>query len=236
MSCEGWSGNYKIDTYVDQQMAQGGILVVDEFDKLTRPKVSSGGSNVSMDMQAEFLKLIEGEYQITEKRKPTPYTSKKMGFVMVGAFESLRQEKEEPQEKKVASIGFCSEIPESTQKMPKSNTLTDEDFIAYGIMPEIVGRIAQRCTTNPLSDRAYMDIIRGPHSRVALLESVLLSYGAQVSDVICDEELQTLVATSKSNRTGVRWVSAQVENRLLSAIHEKGLFQVQEQEPQRRCG
>jgi ATP-dependent Clp protease ATP-binding subunit ClpX len=235
LSCEGWSGNYKIDTYVDSRMASGGILVVDEFDKLTRPKVSSGGSNVSLDMQAEFLKLMEGEYQITEKRKPTGFTSKKMGFVLVGAFDALRQEKEEPQEKEVSPIGFCAQVQEPSKKARKSSNLTDEDFIAYGIMPEIVGRIAARCATNPLDNRAYMDIIRGPHSRVANLERVLQLYGVEVADVIADAELKALIDASKSNRTGVRWVSAQVETRLLEAIREKGLFQREREEP-RRCG
>ena len=91
-------------------------------------------------------------------------------------------------------------------------------------LPELIGRVAVKCATKPLDDEAYWDIIRGPHSRVAAIEQVLKQYGTQVTDVISHEELRQMVATSKSNRTGVRWVSAQVENRLLEAIHEHGLF------------
>lgn len=221
ISCEGWSGNYKIDTYLNTVFAHGGILVVDEFDKLAKPKHSSSGDNVAHDVQAEFLKLVEGEYHITEKRKQTSMTTKMMGFVLVGAFESLWAQKEQP--KAAPQIGFCFDAPQETAKAAPA-VLTDEDFIAYGILPELIGRVAMKCATKPLNDEAYWNIIRGPHSRVAAIEQVLLQYGTKVSDVISPEELRQMVATSKSNRTGVRWVSAQVENRLLEAIHEHGLF------------
>lgn len=219
LSCEGWSGNYKVDTYIDASMVEGGILVVDEFDKLTKPKHSSSGDNVSLDIQSEFLKLVEGEYQVTEKRKQTKMTSQKMGFVLVGAFESLRAQKAQGSAPRVQPIGFCTE----TVAPPASEELTDEDFIAYGILPELVGRIAVKCASKPLPDSAYLDIIRGPHSRVAQLEQVLRFYGINVSEVISAEELTELVRTSKCNHTGVRWVSAQVESRLLEAIYEQGI-------------
>lgn len=225
MTCDGWAGNYKLDTYIDRQLVNGGILVVDEFDKLTRPKHSAHGSNVSLDMQAEFLKLIEGEYQVTEKKKQTGLTSKKMGFVLAGAFDSLRQSKEARKTRATAHIGFCTDRTNGPNPAVQDcEALTDEDFIAYGIMPEIVGRIAAKCSTVPLTEQNYLDIIRGPHSRVALMERILKQYGADISDVISTEELREMVAATRSNRTGVRWVAAQVENRLLEAIRQQGLL------------
>lgn len=223
MSCEGWSGNYKIDTYIDATMVNGGILVVDEFDKLTKPRHSSSGDNISLDIQAEFLKLIEGEYRVTEKRKQTNMTSQKMGFVLVGAFESLRNKKEQRSVPK-PGIGFCAKAYDAPPALPQlREPFTDEDLISYGIMPEIVGRIAAKCETLPLTEEAYIDIICGPHSRVALIKQVLNSYGMEVSSLITAEEIRRLAATSKANKTGVRWVSAQVEARLLDAIRERGI-------------
>lgn len=97
ISGEGWSGNYKIDTYMHAQITDGGILVVDEFDKLVTPKHSSSGESVSLSIQAEFLKLVEGEYCVSKKKELTSMTSKMMGFVMVGTFEALRQWKQNMQ-------------------------------------------------------------------------------------------------------------------------------------------
>ena len=218
LSCDGWSGNYKLSTFVTAKLAQGGILVVDEFDKLVTPKFASGGDNVALQMQSEFLKLLEGEHHVTENKRQTDITSKMMGFVLVGAFEQLRDRKNHAKESR--SIGFCSQA--TTPAV--SADFTDEDFISYGIMPEIVGRIAVKCVSRPLDEQAYMDIIRGSYSRVAVIEGVLRQYGIQVDDVISREELRALIQKSKTNRTGVRWVSAQVENRLLEAIREQGLF------------
>jgi len=216
ISCEGWAGNFKINTYVDAAMADGGILVVDEFDKLVKPKHNSKGDNVSLDIQAEFLKLIEGEYNLGKRK----LTSQKMGFVMVGAFEALREEKKSRQAQ-TPQIGFCTKQTE--QALQTGEGFTDEDFIRYGIMPEIVGRIAAKCSVVELNETAYMEIIRNPNSRVSQIERVLKSYGTDITDVLSDEELRRLIAASKTNRTGVRWVSAQVEGRLLESIRRKGL-------------
>lgn len=222
ISGEGWSGNYKIDTYLDEQITNGGILVVDEFDKLVTPKHSSSGDNVSLTMQAEFLKLVEGEYRVSKKKELTSMTSKMMGFVMVGAFEDLWERKKATQAKPKPSIGFCANTETILPQV--SMALTDEDFIRFGMMPELLGRIAMKCATNVLDAKAYLGIIRGPHSRVALIEQVLKQYGILLSDILSDQEILELAATSRSNRTGVRWVSAQVETRLLEAIRQQGLF------------
>ncbi len=223
MSCEGWSGNYKIDTYIDPAMVKGGILVVDEFDKLTRPRFSSANSNVSLDMQAEFLKLIEGEYQLTKDRKATGLTSRNMGFVLVGAFETLTRKKLAGEKRAVAPIGFCAAPICAKEADDAIAQLCDDDFIAYGIMPELVGRIAAKCTTNALSDQTYIDIVRAPNSRVSVLTKILSDYGAKLEDVVTDADILQLVATSQANQTGVRWVVSQIENRILSAIYQQGL-------------
>lgn len=230
MSCEGWAGNYKIDTFMEPAYANGGILVVDEFDKLTKPRFSSANQNVALDMQAEFLKLIEGEYQLTKDKKATGLTSKKMGFVLVGAFESLTRKKlAGTTTKAVAPIGFAAaKVAPPKQEEEKIPQLTDDDFIRYGMMPELVGRIAAKCTTNALTDQIYVDIIRAPSSRVSTLIKVLSDYGAKLEDVISDEEILKLVATSQANQTGVRWVVSQVESRILASIYQDGLHTTKE--------
>lgn len=216
ISCDGWAGNFKVNTYVTATIADGGILVVDEFDKLVKPKHNSKGDNVSLDVQAEFLKLIEGEYNVGKRN----ITSKKMGFVMVGAFEGLRDEKKS-RSAQPKQIGFGAQ--QAAPSVQESEGFSDEDFIRYGIMPEIVGRIATKCSVVELNEKAYLEIIRNPNSRVSQIEKVLKSYGTDIADVLSDEELRRLIAASKTNRTGVRWVSAQVEGRLLESIRRKGL-------------
>ena len=220
MTCDGWAGSNKISTHVTTDLAEGGILVVDEFDKMTRPKHNSKDENISMDIQGEFLKLVEGEYQIIHNKKPTGKTSAAMGFVLVGAFESLRggEVEEVP---RVRPIGFLAGNPVTRPTMKAE--LTDEDFVAYGIMPELVGRIAVKCSTRELPTEVAIAIVRNPHSRVSRIAKTLESRGMEVGTLMSDAELEALIRTSRKNRTGMRWASAQVESRLLEALRNKGL-------------
>lgn len=220
MTCDGWAGSNKISTHVTTALADGGILVVDEFDKLARPKHNSKDENISLDIQGEFLKLVEGEYQILCNKKPTGRTSAAMGFVLVGAFESLRggEVEEAP---RVRPIGFLAGNP--VTRPPMKAELTDEDFVAYGIMPELVGRIAVKCSTRELPMEVAMAIIRSPHSRVSRIAKTLESRGLPVAAVMSDAELEVLIRTARKNRTGMRWVSAQVESRLLESMRTQGL-------------
>ena len=221
ITCDGWAGSNKISTHVTTDLADGGILVVDEFDKMARPKHNSKDENVSLDIQGEFLKLVEGEYQIIQNKKPTGKTSAAMGFVLVGAFESLRRQEEEAEVPRVRPIGFLAGNP--VTRPPMKTKLTDEDFIAYGIMPELVGRIAVKCTTRELPLEVAIAIVRNPHSRVSRIARTLESRGLPVAAVMSDAELEVLIRTARKNRTGMRWVSAQVESRLLESMRTQGL-------------
>jgi len=220
LSCDGWAGNFKVSTFLDRKLTEGGILVVDEFDKLVKPKHSARGENVSYDMQSELLKLMEGEYRLTENKKETDMTTRKMGFVMTGAFADLQKKKQQTfaEEKR---IGFCAA---ETNREEKDTALENEDFIAYGVMPELMGRIAVHCEAKQLTEQVYLDIIWGPYSRVTQLSKVLAIYGVDVAGEVTDGEILELIAQSKQCGTGVRWVAAQVENRILERIREKGLF------------
>lgn len=73
-----------------------------------------------------------------------------------------------------------------------------------------VWRVASRlysdtlCSTFPLDESAYLDSIYSPYSRVSQIQSILKRYGTALSDVVSQEELHELIATAKTNKTGVR--------------------------------
>ena len=215
LSSEGWAGSYKLISAIDLQTINGGILVVDEFDKLCTPQHNAQGENVSYKIQAEFLKLMEGELS-QKDRLGNLHRCEKMGFAFLGAFEKLRQNKHDCE----AQIGFSTL---NKKKQGLSTRLTDEDYIEFGIMTEIIGRISIKCEVQNLSDEDYVQIISNPHSRVATIINVLSQYGLEVCDAISTEKIIDLISYSKKNSLGVRWVSAQLENKLLSLIRECGV-------------
>lgn len=211
---DGWSGQRKISSIL-QALDMASILVIDEFDKLAAPSFSKSGDNVSHHLQSELLKLLEGEYTTAGFRKDSDtaditYDTNTLGIVLVGAFESIREEKESNN-----TIGFMQHKAENASK---TIIITDEDLIDFGVMPEIVGRISDKCTTNKLSADQYLTIIKNQYSKVGKLIKKLNELGIDDAHLMDDEQILELARQSQVNMLGARWLSAQIESKLLESL------------------
>lgn len=224
---EGWSGNRKLSSYL-MSTQDGAILIIDEFDKLATPNHSSHGDNVAQRIQYEFLKILEGEYYTKDlksknKKEPLDIISllsddnsekdvdvKTLGIVLVGAFEGIRENKEN-----VNNIGFLKNVVDTYEHLVD---ITDEDLIDFGVVPELVGRLSDRCTTNKLTPEDYVNIIKNKHSKVTILSDKLYELGLCVDDIINDDMISKLASSSEVEKLGVRWVSTQIENKLLEIL------------------
>ena len=235
---EGWKGDNKLSSHIDQEIADGGILIIDEFDKLSKTDYSSTGTNIAARLQSEFLKLLEGEYTKKEQSRSvslarpvtlstltsisseTTVNTKQMGIVLVGAFEDIR-------DKRQSKVGF-GHNDASNKSSNESRNITDEEFIEFGVIPELIGRVAIKTTTNQLSDDEYIQIIHNPFSRVAMIINTFKELGIDVDGILQEDDIKELIKRSKTNKTGVRWVSAQIESRMLAAIQYTGVGNIPE--------
>lgn len=214
----GWSGQRKFSSIL-RDLDTATILVIDEFDKLAAPAHSKGGENVSHHIQAECLKLLEGDYNTTGFRVDADssdiirYDASTLGIVLVGAFEGIRSDKENRKER----IGFGGEM-RNKAKYETLVPITDEDLIEFGVLPELVGRISDKCTVNKLTAQQYLEIIKNQHSRVSVLVKELEKLGIDAAKAIDDDKIIQLAEKSQSNMLGVRWVSSQIENMLLDLL------------------
>lgn len=214
----GWSGQRKFSSIL-RDLDTATILVIDEFDKLAAPAHSKGGENVSHHIQAECLKLLEGDYNTTGFRVDADssdiirYDASTLGIVLVGAFEGIRSDKENRKER----IGFGGEM-RNKAKYEALVPITDEDLIKFGVLPELVGRISDKCTVNKLTAQQYLEIIKNQHSRVSVLVKELEKLGIDATKEIDDDKIIQLAEQSQSNMLGVRWVSSQIENMLLDLL------------------
>ena len=211
---EGWSGQRKLSSVL-QSLNRATILVVDEFDKLASPSYSKMRDNVSHHIQSEFLKLLEGDYTTTgvrDEEDRLKYDPNTLGIVMVGAFERVREEKEH---KNDHVVGF---VQRKVEQYDEIVPITDEDLIKFGVLPEIVGRISDKCTTNKLDAQQYLSIIKNQHSKVNTLIKELDKLGIDATQAINDKKIIELAERSQTNMTGVRWVSAQIESELLELL------------------
>lgn len=216
---EGWTGSQKLEGLLTEDLD---ILVVDEMDKLCTPSYTAGGANVSKELQSEFLKLLEGEFEV--KNRKESYVLEGLSVVMTGAFEVIREEKKRESN---YTMGFATAEPKTKEL---NNEISDEELIKFGVMPELLGRISVKVVTNDLTNEDYLQILKNPHGRVSRLLDVLKVCGVEATQVLSDEEILDLISKSKNNRTGFRWVSAQVENRILEAVRTIGVVVQDEEE------
>lgn len=214
----GWSGQRKFSSIL-RDLDTATILVIDEFDKLAAPAHSKGGENVSHHIQAECLKLLEGDYNTTGFRVDADssdiirYDASTLGIVLIGAFEGIRSDKENRKER----IGFSGET-RNKAKYEALVPITDEDLIKFGVLPELVGRISDKCTVNKLTAQQYLEIIKNQHSRVSILVKELEKLGIDAAKAIDDDKIIQLAEKSQVNMLGIRWVSSQIENMLLDLL------------------
>lgn len=210
---DGWSGSCKL-TDIISSVKNGSILVFDEFDKLCAPSFSAHGVNVAAEIQAEFLKLFEGELNADG------FNSATAGYVVCGAFESLRKEK---RKSKISAIGFAARSETSGERVGNKNSflLSEEDYIRFGMLTELVGRISSKVEINELDVNEMVQIARNKHSRVSVLLKNLSNGGMKMT--LLDDQIKAAAERSQKLATGARGMLAMLEDEILSGIFETGI-------------
>lgn len=133
----------------DIEQAEKGIIFIDEIDKIAK---RSDSSAVTKDVSGEgvqqaLLKVIEGtkcRVPLVEKRKnPNNETveidTTNILFIAGGSFVNL--EKIVENRVRGSSIGFDANI-KSKEATKYLNTLSPEDLVSFGMLPELMGRFS----------------------------------------------------------------------------------------------
>jgi ATP-dependent Clp protease ATP-binding subunit ClpX len=146
------------------------VLAFHEFDKLINKgsiTTTSNGTDFSIEMQREFMRLIETdhplrvEYGFKDKGEPNIVNipTQDMLIVFDGCFSNMSDiinKRLNPNHR--ISVGF-NKLPnnQADHAVADLSQVTSDDLITYGFMPELVGRIAGNiAVANPLSvDHIY---------------------------------------------------------------------------------
>ncbi len=166
-----------------------GICFLDEADKKFIPSYSSQGINVNAAVQANLLTMLEGiETNIDIKSQTRIFDSSKTMFVLMGAFQDIRNAKQE-KETKTSTLGFCS----SHEKLNTSSKASDsfyedlelQDLIDSGMQEELAGRLVQIVNFHKLSDDDMLKLIKYKVNEIASA----LRVNIEISDTAAEEFL-----------------------------------------------
>lgn len=116
----------------DINLAEKGILVIDEFDKLAE-KSGDTQSHVSrLGVQRSLLKLLDGSLFYFDNKK---FDTSRLSIVALGAFTGI-----------VDNDDYSN--------------VSSVDFVNYGIMRELMGRFSKTISMNPLEKEDIIKILR----------------------------------------------------------------------------
>lgn len=210
----------------DVSKAERGIIYLDEIDKKTK---KSEGTSITRDVSGEgvqqaLLKIIEGSnlrVSMQGSRKhPQAETiainTNNILFIMGGAFVGIEKIIKKRLNKNVGSIGFGASKSIITNDMSVNDTLEHvepEDIVAFGLIPEFVGRLPVITHLNELNEQQLLDILTKPKNSIIKQYEKMFSL-EKIELEITKEALTYIASHAIKRKTGARGLRGILDKKL----------------------
>jgi len=215
----------------DIELAQYGIIYIDEIDKIASSRNLIGADVSRTGVQRALLKPMEEtdvdlkvphdpismiqeieRFRKTGKRDKRSVNTANILFIMSGAFTELVPIIQRRLSKQ--GIGFGARIKGAQEQIDILKHVKSEDLIEFGFESEFVGRLPVRSVFDHLTEADLYQILKNPNNPIVLGKKLdFAAYGIDVK--FEDSVLHMLAKHAFAENTGARGLVSAVEKALL---------------------